>query len=76
MAHAKVAETLVFSNFCVACFDDAGQQIAELQRSLIGLWAEHAERMGYNPDGWIITDRINRWRIFRCESGWNFEHLG
>lgn len=40
----------IFSNGNVACYDDAGQQIPELQqKSFIELWFEWLETQGIDP---------------------------
>jgi hypothetical protein len=38
----------------VACVDMYGEQIPELQESYVRLWAEHAEKIGYDPTGVIV----------------------
>lgn len=66
---------LVFDNLNIACFDalgDAGEQIPELQKSLPTLFAEHAERCGYDANGVVIETTTGKWRLFRTDDGgWN-----
>lgn len=49
------------------------EQVPELQRSYPELLAEHAERMGYDPDGWIIKMPTFRVRLLKTEYGYNYE---
>lgn len=65
---------LVFPNLNIACFNAAGEQIPELQKSIPTLIAEHAEQCGYDLDGAIISTHDGNWRMFRTEDGgWNRE---
>ena len=64
---------MVFRNLSVAAFDDAGQQIPQLQKSLTSLLAEHMEKCGYDPEGVVVETQWGRsWKLFKTELGtWN-----
>lgn len=53
-ANPKVQSIMFFPSGQSAVFDANGQQIGELQKSWLLLWAEHAHRLGYRVDGIII----------------------
>ena len=72
----KPKSLMVFPNFNVACFSQSGDQIAELQTSLLLLWAEHAIENGYDPDGLVCETQDGSWQIFRTkEGGWNYRRV-
>lgn len=60
---------MAFDNFNVAAFNKAGKQIPILQKNLLCLWAEHAEREGFNPDGVVVETPRGNWRLFRRKNG-------
>lgn len=70
---------MVMRGLGVACFDahgPAGEQIPELQISLATLWAEHAERCGYDANGVTMETHGGNWRLIRMENGrWNREQV-
>lgn len=67
-------EVLVSAAYSTACFTAAGEQIPELQKGLLELWAEHAERLGYDPSGVVFRTPGGRWSVFRTpDGGWNWE---
>jgi hypothetical protein len=64
----------VFLNLQIAVFDRQGNQVSALQTGLMTLWAEYAERQGYDPDGASIEVAAGvRWRIRKTEIGWRCE---
>lgn len=69
----KPTTLLVFRNHLVACFDEYGQQIGELQIAWHRLWAEHATRLGYDVDGVVVKAEISgvdhHWTLTRDEEG-------
>lgn len=70
----KPKTMFVFRNLLVAAIDEQGQQIPELQRPLLCLLAEHAEKCGYDLDGVAVETVDAVWRIFLTEEGqWNQE---
>lgn len=65
---------IVFPNFNVACFNAAGEQMPELQKSIPTLLAEHAEKCGYDLNGAVIETAHGNWKMFRTDDGrWNRE---
>jgi hypothetical protein len=74
---AAIAHFRLFPNLAVTVFDQNFRQIPELQIGLLPLWAEHAERMGHNPEGVVVEVESHigfpKFRIFRTEAGWNWE---
>lgn len=66
---------LVFQNLNIAVCGEDGQQIPELQESLLSLFAKNAESHGYDPSGWIIETTTGNWKMFRTDIGWNREHV-
>lgn len=73
MIPKTIQTVLYFANGNLAAFDNSGAQVPELQISPLELWCRHAESLGYNPEGWIVETQVGKWRLFRCESGWNRE---
>lgn len=58
----------------VAAFDAMGNQIPNLQVSIIELWARHAESQGFNPlDFDIQTAQGDKIRLFKTEDGYNYQ---
>lgn len=73
------ALVLVFPNGNIATCSGT-EQIPELQKSVAELWAEHAERLGYDPDG--TTIRFTRDVSFKIRrvvidgrSEWSYHEL-
>lgn len=65
-----ICSAMCFDNGNIAIFDGQGNQIPDLQVSWLTLWAMHAEKLGYNPDGVIFECQTGKsWRIFRTEDG-------
>lgn len=65
---------LVFDNFNLVAFDDRGEQLPDVQRNLLTMWAQFVADKGINPDGLVIeVTGGQRWRIFKTESGFNLE---
>lgn len=74
MSINKPTTFLVFGNLNVDCFDEAGQQIPELQSSVPELLALEVEKLGHDPQGIIIETTQTKWRLFKTEDGgWNRE---
>lgn len=46
----KIKSLFFLPNGNIACFNEAGEQIPELQKSGIDLWTSYAKSLGYNPD--------------------------
>lgn len=72
----RLSSVMVFPNFNVAAFDGNGQQVPECQQSLITLWAEHAERNGYDVEGQIVKTPGDEWELYKTEYGWNYKVRG
>ena len=54
-------------------FDKKKNQIPELQKTLIILWAERAEQLGFNVDGLKIRTSQRLITLHKSEKyGWNF----
>lgn len=73
-------QLIAFPNFNMGALDESGNQIPALQVSLVTLFAQHAERQGYDPTGWIITTPSGKWRIFQVSDDasnhrWNYENV-
>lgn len=47
----KLSTLMIFGGGQIACFDTDDKQVGELQTSAITLWAQHAEKLGYNIEG-------------------------
>lgn len=72
----RIATCLVLSNFCVAVFDAQGRQIPDLQMSLLSLWAERAEKLGYPVEGLLIETPKGSMRLCRGhDARWGAEFL-
>lgn len=69
----KIRHILALANFSMACFDERGEQIPELQSNLLILWAEHAERAGHDPNGLVVETPMGALKIVRSTGGWNLE---
>ena len=70
----KVKTILVFPNLMVACFDEAGRQIPELQQSVPELLAAKATALGFDPDGAAVETQGKSWRLVKGENGrWNYD---
>ena len=70
-----ITSAFCFRNGAIAICDQAGEQICELQMGWPTLWAENAERNGYDPVGVIFEIQGgNKIRITRHEDryGWEF----
>jgi len=64
-----------FPNLSMACCDEAGQQIPALQENLLILWAQYAERRGFDPEGLVIHTISQSLRLVRNhDRSWNLEH--
>jgi len=48
MDKPKLKHVYFCANGNVACFDDQGRQVTELQKDLVTLWLQHAEQQGYS----------------------------
>lgn len=72
---SKITDVMIFDNLNIAVFDGKGEQIPELQHSLISLWADHAERKGYDAEGLVVKTPRGNWRLFKTEGGWNYEQV-
>ena len=70
----RAHSALAFATGQIAVFDEKGQQIPGLQRPWPTLWADHAERLGYDPQG-LVFELQNRQsiRIIRAGDRWSFE---
>jgi hypothetical protein len=67
-------KVVVFDNFNLVAFDARGEQMPDVQRNLLTMWAEHAAANGVDPDGLVIeVTGGQRWRIFKTENGFNLE---
>lgn len=53
-------------------FTATGQQVPELQKPPIILWAERAESLGYNVDGQRIKTYQREIVLHKSDYGWNF----
>lgn len=74
MSEKQIKSVMVFDNGLVACFDPAGQQIPELQDSLLGEWAKRADALGYEVEGLVIEGPGGyRLQLFKTEFGYNIE---
>jgi hypothetical protein len=56
----------------IFAFDSNNQQVPELQKPLIVLWAERAEALGYNVDGQKIKTSQHEITLHKSEYGWSF----
>lgn len=52
---AALSNIYCFTQGAIVVFDKHGQQAPELQVGWPALWAKHAESLGYNVDGQVIT---------------------
>jgi hypothetical protein len=59
----------------MAIFDEQGQQIPDLQMPLLLMWAEVAEKRGYQVDGLVIECRGDSVRLVKNGQQWNFAVL-
>lgn len=67
-------KVVVFDNFNLVAFDDRGEQIPDVQRNLLLMWAELAAANGVDPNGLVVSVAGGqRWRIFKTEKGFNLE---
>lgn len=71
----KIQSVHVFNTTQILVVDIHGEQIAELQDSLITLWAERAESLGYEVDGATVLCTNRTLKLFKTEEGFNFEVL-
>ena len=61
-------QAFLFPNGNLAVFNNQQEQVPTLQKNLLILWAEYAEREGFDPTG----VSINGWQIIRTTDGtWN-----
>jgi hypothetical protein len=67
----RISAFMILRNLSVAAFDDNGEQIPDLQRSIPSLLAQRAESLGYDPDGVVIETQYGNWKLLRTENGWN-----
>ena len=73
-APQRPASGLAFKHGQLAVFDAAGNQIGELQKSWPVLFAENAEREGYNPEGLVFDLQFGgRIRIIRGDGRWSYD---
>lgn len=72
----SIAKVLISSYGQIAVFDEDGEQIPELQVSLISMWTERAKNLGFEPDK-ILCEFVGHpcpfVRIFKTENGYNWE---
>lgn len=55
---------------------DHGEQVGPLQVCWATLWAEHAVRQGYDPEGVVFTTNTGRrWKIIKRSDGWAFQSV-
>ena len=52
---------------------DNGEQVGQLQKSFMVLWAENAAANGYDPEGVIIATPRGKAEIIRADNGWNWQ---
>lgn len=70
----EIQTVMIFGNMNLCAFDEQGNQIPEIQRNLVSLWAEHAEKNGYNVHGVVVETFSGKWKIFRTsDGGFNIE---
>lgn len=64
---------MIFPTTQVAAFEN-GEQVPELQESLIMLFAQHAESLGYDPTTFEIdVQGIGKLVLFKTEHGFNWD---
>ena len=64
---------LVGPAYQVWCYTRDGKHIPELQKGLLVLWAEHAERIGYDPSGVVFETPFGNWQLIRTMGGWDWQ---
>lgn len=64
---------LVFDNFNVAAFSRDGDQVPTLQKNLLIMWAEMAEKEGFDVAGQFVETAHGNWRIMKTEDGFHLE---
>ena len=67
----KIKNVLLMDGGSIAVFDVNGQQIAELQRSLLSDWCDKAVALGYNPEGVQVEGEFGVTKIVKQGSEWN-----
>lgn len=76
---AKTPKTVVlYSNGNTIVFDDAGQQMAELQKGWLNIWLEWMEAQGVDPleiknIETVVNGRNVYLKPFKVEDVWNVE---
>jgi hypothetical protein len=71
----KLATLIIFPELQIAVCDTEGKQVAELQQTFLELWAQHAEQLGYEPNGIEIITRAGVKRLVKHEYGWRAESV-
>jgi hypothetical protein len=71
---SKIKSVTFFPNGNTAVFDDAGNQMPELQEAWIRLWAEHAKNLGHDVTEIedIMLPNEKYARFFKIEDGVNW----
>lgn len=78
----KLKTLMFFENGCLACFDDKGQQVPELQDAYITLWIQKAQSIGFNvddlqeiimPDGRQV--KLIKFQYDDGTTGYNWKHV-
>lgn len=75
MSRSKIKSAIFFPTGQVAVFDERGQQIPELQKPLLLIWAEQAARLGYDPTTLIVETPAGMVKFFKIENGYNWQIL-
>lgn len=61
----------------IACFNEDGEQIPELQECLLSAWAARAQELGYDVNGLEVETQQGQIRLVRddFDLSWNTEHV-
>ena len=66
-------DVYIMGNGMVATFH-RGEQVPELQVSLVDFWARHAASLGYDPEGLIVNIADRKFRIIKRGEGDGWTH--
>lgn len=72
----KIKSCLFNSTGGMHVYDASGGQLPDLQKNVFCLWAEHAAKAGYNPEGVIIETSLRKLQVVKnSDNSWNLEIL-
>lgn len=71
-----IKSILLFNSGAIAVCDEGGNQIPELQKNLLVMWAETASEKGFNPENVKIETQSGlELRLVRSDGDWYIDTM-